>query len=87
MQYTGQNSVNSVTFQSERTETCMVCVIQHANFTFKKDMKLEDAIEQIKTEKNLNGPSLNSDHGETIYAGGALKAMHVAKLGKTLAEL
>ena len=87
MQYTGQNSVNTVTFQSERTDTCMVCVILHGNFTFKKDMKLKDAIEQIKTEKELNGPSLNSDHGETIYAGGALKAMHATKLEQTLAEL
>jgi len=48
MQYTGQNSVNTVTFESERLETCMVCQILRADFKFKKDMKLKDVIEQMK---------------------------------------
>jgi len=34
MQYTGQNSCNTVTFESERLENCMVCRIDHAEFKF-----------------------------------------------------
>ena len=60
MQYTGQNSVNTVTFESERLDGCMVCKIEHAEFTFKKDMKLKDAIEQMKKDKNLIAPSINT---------------------------
>lgn len=37
MQYTGQNSVNTVTFESERLEDCMVCKIYHADLKFKKE--------------------------------------------------
>jgi ubiquitin-activating enzyme E1 C len=87
MQYTGQNSVNTVTFESERLDNCMVCKIEHSEFTFKKDMKLKDAIEQMKTDKSLVGPSINTKDLETVYAGGALAGMHAGKLEKTLSEL
>ena len=65
----------------------MVCKIEHAEFTFKKDMKLKDAIEQMKTGKHLVAPSINTKDLEVVYAGGALAGMHAAKLEKTLVEL
>lgn len=87
VQYTGQNSVNTVTFESERLDNCMVCQITHAEFKFKKEMLLKDVIEQMKSEKCLSGPAVNTDEGETVYASGALASMHAHKLEKSLKEL
>ena len=86
MQYTGQNSVNTVTFESERLDDCFVCVVQRAKLSFKKEQKLSEVIEQLKTDQQLTGPAINSED-QTVYAGGALASMHAAKLDKTLAEL
>ena len=47
-------------------------------------MKLKDVLEQMKQEKNFNGPSINTKDQETVYAGGALAGMHAGKLEKTL---
>ena len=87
MQYTGQTGVNTVTFESERLDDCLVCKLEHANFKITKDQKLQEVINHFMTTKNLVGPGINPINQQTLYASGGLAAMHKHKLDLTIGEL
>lgn len=89
MQYMGQTSVSTTTYESERLSDCLVCCITNVKLTYKKDQKLNDLLEKIKLDNDLNKPGFNVLDGDIIYipAPPSLEEQHHYKLEQTLGQL
>ncbi|KAJ3437063.1 nedd8-activating enzyme e1 catalytic subunit [Anaeramoeba flamelloides] len=88
MMYVG-NNLYTYTFKYERKKDCLVCSSKTLKWKIDKTKKLEELIEQLKTDEKLQlkGPSIRSEGKSIFFNKGPLRTKTEKNLTKQLHEL